>query len=103
MFPFLVLECKAQATGGTHFIATNQAATAGALAINGAFELALRISLEGDIDYEEPMFFSITIDHLMACIKVHLLSKEAESGAYCFHMRRILWYVLDAGGLKAVS
>ena len=103
MFPFLVLECKAQATGGTHFVATNQAATAGAFAMNGALELTLRISPEGNIDYDEPMFFSITIDHLMACINVHWLSKEAESGAYCFHMRRILRYVLDVGGLKAVS
>ena len=103
MFPFLVLECKAQATGGTHFVATNQAATAGAFAMNGALELALRISSEGNIDYDEPMFFSITIDHLIACINVHWLSKEAEGGAYCFHMRRILRYILDVGGLKAVS
>lgn len=104
MFPFLILECKAQATGGTHFVATNQAATAGAFAMNGALELALRISPEGNIDYDEPMFFSISIDHLMACINVHWLSKaEVGSGVYCFHMRRILRYVLDVDGLKAVS
>lgn len=103
MFPFLVLECKAQATGGTHFVATNQAATAGAFAMNGTLELALRISPEGNIDYDEPMFFSITIDHLMACINVHWLSKEAESGEYYFHMKRILRYFLDVGGLKAIS
>lgn len=74
MFPFFVLECKAQETGGTHFVASSQAATAGAFAMNGALELALRITAEGHIDYDEPMFFSITIDHLMACINVHWLS-----------------------------
>lgn len=103
MFPFLVLECKAQATGGTRFVAINQAATAGAFAMNGAMELALRISPEGNIYYEEQMFFSITIDHLIACSNVHRLSKVAEGGKYCFHMRRILRYFLDVGGLKAVS
>lgn len=103
IFPFLVLECKTQATGGSHFVATNQAANAGAVAMNGALELALRISAEGNIDFDEPMFFSITIDHLTAYINVHWLSKEAESGAYCFHMRRILRYFLDVDGLKAVD
>lgn len=103
IFPFLVLECKTQATGGSHFVATNRAANAGAVAMNGALELALRISAEGNIDFDEPMFFSITIDHLTAYINVHWLSKEAESGAYCFHMRRILRYFLDVDGLKAVD
>ena len=103
MFPFLVLECKSQATGGTHFVATNQAATAGAVAMKGVLELALRIPAEGNIDFGEPMFFSITIDHLFACINVHWLSKVAESGPYCFHMSRILRYVLDVDGLKAVN
>lgn len=71
--------------------------------MNGALELALRLSAEGNIDFDEPMFFSITIDHLTAYINVHWLSKEAESGAYCFHMRRILRYFLDVDGLKAVD
>lgn len=94
MFPFLVLECKIQATGGTKFVATNQAANASAVAMRGALELTLRISAKGNIDVDEPMFFSITIDHSAAYINVHWLSKEAESGAYCFHMRRILRHFL---------
>ena len=103
MFPFLVLECKTQATGGTHFVATNQTVTAGAVAMKAALKLALRIPAERNVDFDEPMFFSITIDHLTAYINFHWLSKGAKNGPYCFHMRRILRYFLDVDGLKAVN
>lgn len=39
-FSFLDLEFKAQASGGTHFIATNQLAYAGAVAMEATLELA---------------------------------------------------------------
>lgn len=66
-------------------------------------ELARRISAEGKIDFSEPQFFSISIDHATVYINVHWLSKDAESGAYCFHMRHLQRYFLDVDGLKAVD
>ncbi len=64
-FPFLDLESKAQASGETHFIATNQVANAGAVAMGVTLESARRISAEGNIDFNEPQFFSISIDHIL--------------------------------------
>ncbi len=53
-FPFLVMEFQAQATGGTHFVASNQVANAGAVAMEGTLELAQRISAEENVDFDEP-------------------------------------------------
>ena len=39
-FPFLAMEFKAQVSGGIHFMASNQAANAGAVAMEGTLELA---------------------------------------------------------------
>ena len=47
-FPFLEIEFKSQATGGTHFVATNQAANAGAIAMEGTLQLTRKISAEGE-------------------------------------------------------
>ena len=70
-FPFFVIELKSQAGGGTHFIATNQLANAGAIAMEGILQLARRISAEENIDFDEPQFFSLSIDHSMANVNVH--------------------------------
>jgi hypothetical protein len=70
-FPFLQIEVKSQAQNGTHYIATNQAAGAGAIALNGNLELMqCSFGLE-QFDYEEPRYFSVTIDHQLACVNVH--------------------------------
>lgn len=65
-------------------------------------ELARRISAEDNIDFNEPQFFSICLDHAVAYINVHWLSRN-ESGAFCYHMRHLLGYILDVDGLKAVD
>lgn len=101
-FPFLDLEFKAQASGGTHFVATNQLAYAGAVAMEATIELARRIPAVDNINFNEPQFFSISIDHAVAYINVHWLSLN-ESGAFCFHMRQLFRYFLDVDGLKAVD
>lgn len=103
IFPFLVVEAKAQAAGGTHFVASNQAAHAGAVAMLGTLELARRISAEEDIDLDQPQFFSISIDYATAHINAHWLCRDTENGAFCFHMRHLQTYLLDADGLKAVN
>lgn len=43
-FPFLSIEFKAQADGGTHYTATNQVADTGAIALYGYLELMQRSS-----------------------------------------------------------
>lgn len=84
-----------QAQGGTYFLATNQIANTGAIAMNGLLEL------EGNLGISEPQFFSVSIDHAMACINVHWPSEKAESGTIYFHVENLLQYFLDVDGLKA--
>lgn len=103
IFPFLVIEFKAQAKGGTHFFATNQVANAGAVAMEGTLQLTRRIVAEENVDFDEPQFFSMSIDHAMAYINVHWMSRDAKNGAFCFHMKHLQNYVLDFNGLKAVD
>lgn len=92
-----------QAQGGTYFLATNKITDIGAIAMNGILQLARRISPEGNSGTSEPQFFSMSIDHAMACINVHWLSEKAESGQICFHVEKLLPYFLDVDGLKAVK
>lgn len=102
-FPFLVIEFKSQAAGGTHFTATNQLANAGAVAMEGTLQLARRISAGETIDFDQPQFFSLSIDHSTANVNVHWLSRNDENGAFCFNMKHLLQRFLDADGLKAVD
>ena len=102
-FPFLDIEFKSQAKNGTHYIATNQAAGAGAIALNGHLELIRRsFGMEG-FDYDEPQFFSVTMDHQLACVNVHWLSAPTDDGQYKFHVEGLSKHLLDDGnGLRAV-
>lgn len=61
------------------------------------------LQLEGNPGISEPQFFSMSIDHAMACINVHWLSEKAESGTICFHVEKLLQYFIDVDGLKAVK
>lgn len=85
-FPFLDVEFKSQAKGGSHFIATNQVANAGSTATNGGLELIRRISGVVEPDQTEPQFFSLSTDHALACVNVHWLSTNAENGQFSFHV-----------------
>jgi hypothetical protein len=102
-FPFLSIEFKSQAKNGNHYIATNQAAGAGAIALNGNLELIQRSSGAEGFDFNEPQFFSVTMDHEIARINVHWLSAPTDGGEYCFHVERLSRHFLDeANGLRAV-
>ncbi|KAI9678156.1 MAG: hypothetical protein M1817_006101 [Caeruleum heppii] len=102
-FPFLGIEIKSQAKGGTHFIATNQVANAGSIAMNGSLELPRRTVGVGQFDSDEPQFFSLSMDHALACLNVHWLSGNAEDGSFSFHMEGLSKHVLDdVDGLRAV-
>lgn len=102
-FPFLDVEFKSQAKNGTHYNATNQVAGAGAIALNGSVELMQRSFGMEDFDYDEPQFFSVTMDHQLACVNVHWLRSPAE-GQYSFHVEGLSKHLLDdANGLRAVT
>lgn len=109
-FPFLTIEFKSQATGGSHYIATNQVAGAGAIALNGYMELIERGAGTAPFDFHEPLFFSLAIDHAYAQIYVHWVQRDAAAAAaggqrppYSFHVERLAEHLLrGADGARAV-
>jgi hypothetical protein len=104
-FPFLEIEFKSQAKNGTHYIATNQAAGAGAIALNGNMDLMQRSFGMENFDYDEPQYFSVTMDHELARINVHWLrAPRSEGGQHSFHVEGLSQHLLrDANGIRAVS
>ncbi|RMZ75995.1 hypothetical protein DV738_g5151, partial [Chaetothyriales sp. CBS 135597] len=103
-FPFLSIEFKSQAKNGTHYIATNQAAGAGAIALNGNLELMKRSLRMGNYEYEEPRFFSITMDHELARVNVHWVKAPAIGEQHSFHVEGLSQHLLrDGNGIRAVS
>ncbi|OQV10377.1 hypothetical protein CLAIMM_14389 [Cladophialophora immunda] len=103
-FPFLEIEFKSQAKNGTHYIAINQAAGAGAIALNGNMDLTQRSFGMDKFDYEEPQYFSVTMDHQLACINVHWLGAPVEGGQHSFHVEGLSQHLLrDENGIRAVS
>ena len=103
-YPFLSIEFKSQAKNGTHYIATNQAAGAGAIAINSNIELIQRIFGMEKYDYEDPQYFSVTMDHQLACVNVHWLKAPVDGGTHSFHVEGLSQHFLkDADGIRAVT
>lgn len=97
LFPFLVIEFKSQAKGSTHYIASNQAANAGAIALYGYLELMQRSSHIQKLDMSNPQFFSASIDHEQVRINVHWLSGGVDGDlTYSFHVEVVAKYLLDS-------
>ncbi|KAL9605051.1 MAG: hypothetical protein Q9179_001647 [Wetmoreana sp. 5 TL-2023] len=102
-FPFLDVEFKSQAKNGTHYVATNQVAGAGAIALNGNLELIRRSFGAESFDFDEPHFFSVTMDHQLACVNVHWVRNPAEGGQYSFHVEGLSTHLLsDVNGLRSL-
>lgn len=59
----------------------------------------------GSFDYDEPQFFSVTMNHQLACVNVHWLRAPAtEGGQYSFHVEGLSQHLLkDANGLRAAT
>ncbi|OAP57754.1 hypothetical protein AYL99_08492 [Fonsecaea erecta] len=103
-FPFLQVEFKSQAKNGTHYIAANQAAGAGAIALNGNMDLIRRSFGIDKFDYEEPQYFSISMDHELARINVHWLGAPNDGGQHSFHVEGLSKHLLDdEKGIRALS
>jgi hypothetical protein len=96
-FPFLTIEFKSQAKKGTHFVATNQTAGAGAIALNGQLELMRRAYSVTALDTNAPRFFSLTIDQAYAQINVHWVGGgPAQGEPYSFHVKMVARHFLDS-------
>ena len=103
-FPFLSVEFKSPAKNGTLYVATNQVAGAGAIALNGNLELLSRCSGAEIFDFDEPHFFSITMDNKIACVNVHWVGDRADGGQYSFHLEELSLHVLkDANSARALQ
>ncbi|KAK5080166.1 hypothetical protein LTR05_008772 [Lithohypha guttulata] len=102
-FPFLDVEFKSQAKNGTHYIATNQVAGAGAIALRGHLDLVQRSLGSESFDYDEPQFFSVTMDHQLACVNVHWVKAPAKGQQHSFHVEGLAQHLLkDAKGIRAI-
>ncbi|OBT74481.1 hypothetical protein VF21_06930 [Pseudogymnoascus sp. 05NY08] len=96
LFPFLNIEFKSQAKGGTHYLASNQVANAGAIALYGHLELMQRSSHVQKLDMNNPQFFSASIDHEQVRINVHWLRGGLGGDlTYSFHVDVVAKYSLD--------
>lgn len=103
-FPFFAIEFKSQAKKGTHYVATNQAAGAGAIALNGQLELMRRSCTVTALDKIIPRFFSVIIDQAFAQINAHWVGGgPTEDEPYSFHVEKVARHFLDsAEGATAV-
>lgn len=103
IFPFLQIEFKAFATGGNPFVAENQAANGGAIAMNGLLKLNMGILAEPILGSDSPHFFSVTLNNKFASINAHWLSRRGDDKPICYHMATLSDYLLtESDGLRAV-
>lgn len=102
-FPFFNVEFKSQAKNGTLYVATNQVAGAGAIVMNANLELISRSFGLESFDFDQPQFFSVTMDHKMACVNVHWIRDQTDEGQYSFHLEELSQHLLkDANGVRAL-
>ena len=103
IFPFLQIEFKAFATGGNPFVAENQAANGGAIAMNGLLKLNMGILGEPILGSDSPHFFSVTLNNKFASVNIHWLSRSADDKPICYHMATLSDHFLTkSSGLRAV-
>ncbi|KAI9780331.1 MAG: hypothetical protein M1839_006754 [Geoglossum umbratile] len=89
LLPFFNIKFKSQAKGGSHVIALNQAANAGAIVGHGLVELTRRsVGLE-NLDHDEPQLFSISMDHTTVHVNMHWLSADTQDGQLNFQVETL--------------
>ncbi len=88
-FPFFVIEVKSQAKDGSIRVARNQAAGAGAIAMNGILELVSRGPGLDGFDFNQPLFFSVTMDQERAGINAHWIGKNPQTDQHTFHLEEL--------------
>ncbi|KAH0562002.1 hypothetical protein GP486_003296 [Trichoglossum hirsutum] len=86
--PFMIVEWKSSATGGTQYDAQNQAMRSGAALVSARLDLFLRIN-EIPPPPTETCVFSCTVDTYTANIHIHWCEVDEASGARSFHMNTV--------------
>lgn len=100
---FLQIEVKAFATGGNPFVAENQAANGGAIAMNGLLKLNMGILADPILGSHSPHFFSVSVNNKFASINADWLSRSRDDKSVCYHMATLSDHLLtESGGLRAV-
>ncbi len=103
-FPFLAVEFEAQAAGGTHFLAANKLAKTGAVAVNNLMELARRAGSPQAFSAEEPMFFSVSMDHQTVCLNMHWTCWDKTEQQDSFQMENLMCVsIQEVEGLRAIQ
>ena len=88
-FPYLVIEYKSQAKDGSIRVAINQAAGAGAVALNGLRETISRGLGLDPFDIDKIMVFSVAMDQNSACINVEWIGKIMDTNEYTYHFEEL--------------
>lgn len=103
LFPFLAVEFKSQAENGTLYVATNQVASAGAIAMNANMKLQSRSFGLDSFDFDEPQFFSVTLDNILARVNVHWIRNRTDGEPHSFHLEKLSTHLLDdAHGVRSL-
>lgn len=72
--------------------------------MNGTIDLMQRSFGMGNFDYDEPQFFSVTMDHQLACVNVHWIKAPVDGESHSFHIEGLSQHLLkDARGLRALT
>lgn len=73
-FPFLMIEMKSEAAGGTLYVAENQAAGSGSHSVNALLWLFEEAGLLDSLSIEDTAAFTITLSHKHAVFYIHWYS-----------------------------
>lgn len=96
-FPYLVIEYKSQAKDGSIRVATNQAAGAGAVALNGLRETISRGLDLDPSDMDKIVVFLVTMDQNNASINVEWMGKTLDTNEYTYHFEELRMLSLRYG------
>jgi hypothetical protein len=86
--PFMIVEWKSSATGGTQYDAQNQAMRSGAALVNARLDLLLRIDELPPLS-TDTCVFSCTVDTYTANIHVHWCEVDEATGTRSFYMNAV--------------
>ena len=97
LFPFLIFELKSQAKEGSLYTGTNQAAGAGAIAMNGILELWSRSFGLDSFDFNEPRVFSVTMDQNVMSLNVHWIGEKLDTNQFSYNLEEASMCLLKYG------
>lgn len=92
LFPFYMIEMKSEASGGTLYVAENQAANSGTQSVRGRRWLHSQANPSGTLSVTDAIAFTAAISQRMAVLHVHWYCPEKEkyymSYIDCFRLQK---------------